>query len=132
METERLDDLVEVTFDNKDDFLKIAETLTRIGIASETKNELYQSAHILHKKGKYYILSFKELFVLDGKPSSFSEDDRKRRNTIIQLLLDWGLIGVANKSMIEEQIPKNKIKVIKYNEKHNWKLISKYNIGNKK
>ncbi len=126
-----LDSLVEVTFDKKDDFLKIAETLTRIGVASDTKNELYQSAHILHKKGKYYIVSFKELFSLDGKKSSFSEDDRKRRNTIIQLLVDWGLIKVVNPEMISDQISKNKIKVIKFSEKNQWILKTKYSIGNK-
>lgn len=128
---EVLDNLVEVSFEKPDDFLKIAETLTRIGVVSQTKNELYQSAHILHKRGKYYIVSFKELFTLDGKSSSFSDDDRRRRNTIIQLLVDWGLIKVLKPEMIQDQVSKNKIKVIKYGEKNQWILKTKYTIGNK-
>ena len=124
-------DLVEITFPEKDDFLKIRETLTRIGVASRREQELFQSCHILHKRGKYYITHFKELFALDGKASNFSENDAERRNTITQLLSDWGLIAILNKEIAEKKAPLSQIKVLSFKEKGEWDLQAKYNIGKK-
>ena len=125
-------DLVEVTFPEKDDFLKIRETLTRIGVASRKEQELYQSCHILHKRGKYYITHFKELFILDGKPSNLDENDIGRRNTIINLLQQWSLLKVLNPDIIKQPTaPLSQIKIIPFKEKKEWTLTPKYNIGNK-
>jgi len=128
-----VESLVEINLAKDDDFLKIKETLTRMGIASPKNNCLYQSCHILHKRGRYYIVHFKELFALDGKPSNFSEEDMSRRNTIIKLLSDWDLVELVNKdSVLEPVAPINQIKIISHKDKSNWELIAKYNIGNKK
>jgi len=128
-----IDSLVEVELVSDDDFLKVRETLTRIGIASPKERKLYQSCHILHKRGKYYIVHFKELFALDGKPTNFSEQDESRRNTITKLLADWNLIRVVEQKQIEElQAPLNQIKIIAHKDKNDWELVAKYNIGNKK
>lgn len=128
-----VDSLVEVSLLEPEDFLKIKETLTRIGVASKKDNTLYQSCHILHKQGKYYIVHFKELFMLDGKPSNFSEDDMSRRNTITTLLEQWGLLKVVRPEYIAELIvPISQIKIISHKEKHNWELVAKYNIGRRK
>jgi len=122
--------LVEVTLKEPDDFLKIKETLTRIGIASRKDKILYQSCHILHKQKKYYIVHFKELFALDGKPTDFSDTDEGRRNTIINLLAEWGLLTIVEPKKTEEPItPLNQIKILSYKEKHDWNLVTKYNIG---
>jgi hypothetical protein len=126
-------DLVEITFPEKDDFLKIRETLTRIGVASRREQELFQSCHILHKRGKYYITHFKELFKLDGKPTSIDESDIGRRNTIVKLLEQWKLISIVDESMVSEPIaPLSQIKIIPHKEKNEWKLTTKYSIGNTK
>ncbi|NDG53884.1 MAG: translation repressor protein [Flavobacteriia bacterium] len=123
--------LIEVTFPEKDDFLKIRETLSRIGIASRREQELFQSCHILHKRGKYYIVHFKELFQLDGKPSNLVESDIARRNTIIGLLEQWNLVKVVDKSKILDPVaPLSQIKIIPFKEKGDWKLTTKYSIGN--
>ena len=122
--------LVEVTLPDEEAFLKIKETLTRIGISSRKENKLWQSCHILHKRGKYYIVHFKELFALDGKNTNLSENDIARRNTIVNLLNDWGLIEVLGKT--EPAAPLSQIKVISYKEKSNWILETKYNIGKKR
>ena len=123
-------DLVEVTFPERDDFLKIRETLSRIGVASRREQELFQSCHILHKRGKYYITHFKELFKLDGKPTNIDESDICRRNTIVGLLEQWNLVSVVNKSQIEEpKAPLSQIKIIPFKEKNDWKLTTKYSIG---
>jgi len=128
-----IESLVEVILRNEDDFLKVRETLTRIGIASPKERKLYQSCHILHKRGKYYIVHFKELFALDGKSTNFSEEDKGRRNTITKLLADWNLIDVVNPSVIEEPVtPMNQIKIIAHKDKDDWELVTKYNIGKKK
>lgn len=131
MEEDKLvKELVEITFPEKDDFLKIRETLSRIGVASRKDKELFQSCHILHKKGKYYIVHFKELFKLDGKQTNFDESDVGRRNTIIDLLRQWNLISVVNDSQIvEPRAPLSQIKVIPFKEKTEWKLTQKYSIG---
>tara|TARA_B100002019_G_scaffold290878_1_gene309597 strand:- start:1827 stop:2231 length:405 start_codon:yes stop_codon:yes gene_type:complete len=131
MEEDKLvQELVEITFPEKDDFLKIRETLSRIGVASRKDKELFQSCHILHKKGKYYIVHFKELFKLDGKQTNFDESDMGRRNTIIDLLKQWNLISVVNDSQIvEPRAPLSQIKVIPFKEKTEWKLTQKYSIG---
>lgn len=122
--------LVEVTFEERDDFLKIRETLSRIGIASRREQELFQSCHILHKRGKYYIVHFKELFQLDGKPTTIEESDIGRRNTICGLLQQWNLLKVLEPSKIEEpKVPLSQIKIIPYKEKTEWKLTTKYSIG---
>lgn len=124
--------LVEVRLKNAEDFLKVRETLSRIGLASKKDNTLYQSCHILHKQGKYYIVHFKELFLLDGKDSSLSEGDVARRNRIIHLLDEWELIEVVDYKMIEEPIsPLSQIKIIPFKEKDKWNLITKYTIGSK-
>jgi len=125
-------DMVEVALGQPDDFLKVRETLTRIGVASRKERKIYQSCHILHKQGKYYIVHFKELFALDGKKTNLSLNDVQRRNRIIQLLSDWGLISVINASLIEDVAPLNQIKVLAFKEKDEWTLESKYNIGRKK
>lgn len=128
-----VDSLVEVTLSDQDDFLKVKETLTRIGIASPKTKKLYQSCHILHKRGKYYIVHFKELFALDGKASNFSEEDMGRRNTITKLLSDWSLINVVNPTqIIEPVVHMNQIKIISHRDKDEWELVTKYNIGKKK
>jgi len=124
-------DLIEITFPEKDDFLKIRETLSRIGVASRKEKELFQSCHILHKKGKYYIVHFKELFKLDGKPTNFDESDIARRNTIVDLLRQWNLVSIViPTSITEPRAPLSQIKVIPYKEKSEWKLTQKYSIGN--
>jgi len=126
-------DLVEVTLGEKDDFLKVRETLTRIGVASKKDRILYQSCHILHKQGKYYIVHFKELFALDGKPTDISENDLSRRNAIVKLLEDWGLVKIINKDKAENPPPifLSQIKIISHKEKDDWELVPKYNIGKK-
>ena len=125
-------DMVEVVLGEPDDFLKVRETLTRIGVASRKEKKIYQSCHILHKQGKYYIVHFKELFALDGKQTNFSLNDLQRRNRIVQLLSDWGLIKVIDTAKIEDLAPLNQIKVLAFKEKQEWTLESKYNIGRKK
>ena len=124
--------MVEVSLNEPDDFLKVRETLTRIGVASRKEKKLYQSAHILHKQGKYYITHFKELFALDGKRANITVNDMQRRNRIIRLLSDWGLITVLVDEQILDIAPLNQIKVIAYKEKSEWQLEQKYNIGSKK
>ena len=126
------DKMVEVTLSEPDDFLKVRETLTRIGVASRKEKKLYQSCHILHKQGKYYIVHFKELFALDGKRANLSTNDVQRRNRIVQLLSDWNLISLLNPEKSNDIAPLNQIKVIAYKEKHDWSLETKYNIGKKK
>ena len=125
-------DMVEVTLSEPDDFLKVRETLTRIGVASRKEKKLYQSCHILHKQGRYYIVHFKELFALDGKRANLTLNDVQRRNRITQLLVDWELISVVKSEAIEDVSPLNQIKVIAYKEKSEWTLEAKYNIGKKK
>jgi len=125
-------DMVEVTLGEPDDFLKVRETLTRIGVASRKEKKIYQSCHILHKQGKYYIVHFKELFALDGKNTNFSSNDLQRRNRITQLLSDWGLISVVDSDRIKDLAPLNQIKVLSFKDKGDWTLESKYNIGRKK
>ena len=125
-------DMVEVALGQPDDFLKVRETLTRIGVASRKERKIYQSCHILHKQGKYYIVHFKELFALDGKKTNLSLNDIQRRNRIIQLLSDWGLINVIDPDSIEDVAPLNQIKVLSFKDKDEWTLESKYNIGRKK
>ena len=124
-------DMLEVTIKQPDDFLKVRETLTRIGVASRKDKTLYQSCHILHKQGKYYIVHFKELFALDGKKSTLSQNDIQRRNTITLLLQDWSLIDVVKKEMTESKAPLSQIKVLPFKEKKDWTLSAKYNIGKK-
>jgi hypothetical protein len=123
---------VEIELKNDEDFLKVKETLTRIGVASKKQKELYQSCHILHKQGKYAIVHFKELFKLDGKPSDIDEKDLGRRNTIAILLQEWGLLKIASSKDLEPILPLNQIKVISFKEKNDWNLVAKYNIGKKK
>ena len=125
-------DMVEVVLSEPDDFLKVRETLTRIGVASRKERKIYQSCHILHKQGKYYIVHFKELFALDGKNTNFSLNDLQRRNRIAQLLSDWGLISVVVPEKIQDLAPLNQIKVLAFRDKEEWTLESKYNIGRKK
>ena len=124
--------MVEVRLKQPDDFLKVRETLTRIGVASRNERKLYQSCHILHKQGRYYIVHFKELFLLDGKNSDFSDNDLQRRNRITKLLSDWGLVDVVNDEMIEEASSISQIKILPHKEKAEWELIPKYSIGSKK
>ena len=125
------EDMLEIYLNEPDDFLKVKETLTRIGVSSQKiKNTLFQSCHILHKQGRYFILHFKELFLLDGKPSNFTLEDLKRRNTIAVLLSDWGLVELA--SVVTEKTNLKQIKIVPFREKKNWTLNSKYNIGNVK
>ena len=124
--------MIEVGLREPDDFLKVRETLTRIGVASRKEKKLYQSCHILHKQGKYYIVHFKELFALDGKKANLSLNDVQRRNRIVQLLGDWGLVSINSKESIADVAPLSQIKVLAYKEKNDWTLESKYNIGKKK
>ena len=124
------DDMLEVTLNEPDDFLKVRETLSRIGVASRKEKKLYQSCHLLHKKGKYYVVHFKELFALDGKKSSLTDNDIERRNTIAGLLSDWGLVGMVGEA--EPRAPLSQIKVLSFSEKDEWILETKYNIGKKK
>ena len=124
-------DMVEVVLGEPDDFLKVRETLTRIGVASRKEKKIYQSCHILHKQGKYYIVHFKELFALDGKKANLTVNDVQRRNRISQLLADWGLITVVDAEKIQDIAPLNQIKVLSYKDKNNWVLETKYNIGRK-
>ena len=125
------DMMVEVLLTEPDDFLKVRETLTRIGVASRKEKKLFQSCHILHKQGKYFLTSFKEMFALDGKPTNITVNDIQRRNRIARLLADWGLVTVVNPEMIQDIAPLNQIKVLPYKEKHEWVLEPKYNIGKK-
>jgi len=128
-----VDSLIEVTLTSEEDFLKIKETLTRIGVASRKDRKLFQSCHILHKQGRYYIVHFKELFALDGKPSNFSEDDVARRNTITNLLAEWELIKLVSPEKSREPVaPFSQVKVITHKEKDEWELVAKYNIGKKR
>jgi hypothetical protein len=130
---ELLDSLVEVKIAEEEDFLKIKETLTRIGVASRKEKKLYQSCHIFHKQGKYYIVHFKEMFTIDGKPSNFSEEDKGRRNKIIQLLQEWNLLKVVDQEKIVEPVASmSQIKIINHKEKDDWILEAKYNMGRKK
>ena len=128
-----VDTLVEIRLGEEDDFLKVRETLTRIGVASRKDKTLYQSCHILHKQSKYYIVHFKELFALDGKPSNFTDEDKGRRNTICNLLVDWGLIKIVDPKQTEAPVtPLSQIKILPFKEKDQWTLVTKYNIGRKK
>lgn len=122
--------MLEIALKEPDDFLKIRETLTRIGVASRKDNKLFQSCHILHKQGRYFIVHFKELFMLDGKPSNLMDNDVQRRNTIATLLSDWGLLDIVNNDQAADKAPLRQIKVIPHKEKHQWELCPKYNIGN--
>ena len=122
--------MLEVTLNEPDDFLKVRETLTRIGVASRKDNKLYQSCHILHKQGRYFIVHFKELFLLDGKKSNLEENDVARRNTIATLMSDWGLLSVDNKDKLQPIAPLRQIKIISFKDKDQWELCPKYNIGN--
>ena len=126
------DQMIEVSLNEPDDFLKVRETLTRIGVASRKEKKIYQSCHILHKQGRYYIVHFKELFALDGKRANLTQNDVQRRNRIIQLLCDWGLVTVINIEKVTDIAPLNQIKVLAYKEKGEWILETKYNIGKKK
>lgn len=123
--------MLEVILNEPDDFLKVRETLTRMGVASRKENKLFQSCHILHKQGRYFIVHFKELFLLDGKKSNLEENDILRRNSITQLLSDWGLIQILDKTQVSECAPLRQIKIISHKDKHDWELCPKYNIGNK-
>ena len=124
--------MIEVVLAEPDDFLKVRETLTRIGVASRKEKKIYQSCHILHKQGKYFIVHFKELFALDGKKANLSVNDFQRRNRIVQLLSDWGLVNVISSDLVEDIAPLNQIKVISFREKADWQLETKYNIGKRK
>ena len=128
----RPDMMLEITLNEPDDFLKVRETLTRIGVASRRDNKLFQSCHILHKQGRYFIVHFKELFLLDGKPSNLLENDVQRRNTIAVLLADWGLISIMSPQSAKDVAPLRQIKVIPFKDKSQWELCPKYNIGNSK
>ena len=123
--------MLEVSLNEPDDFLKVRETLTRIGVASRKDSILYQSCHILHKQGRYFITHFKELFLLDGKPSNLMENDLQRRNTVATLLSDWGLITIVNSEQAKDKAPLRQIKIISYKDKDKWQLCPKYNIGTK-
>lgn len=128
-----ISDLVEVTLAQPDDFLKVKETLSRIGVASKKEKTLYQSCHILHKQGKYYIVHFKQLFLLDGKASDFSEEDKARLNTIANLLHEWELLDLVDERKTEDPVaPLSQIKIISHKEKSEWNLVTKYNIGKRK
>ena len=126
------DQMVEVLLNEPDDFLKVRETLTRIGVASRKEKKIYQSCHILHKQGRYFLVHFKELFALDGKHANLTQNDIQRRNRIVQLLVDWGLIGIVDVVKIKDIAPLNQIKVLAYTHKGDWILETKYNIGSKK
>lgn len=127
-----IESLIEVTLNEPDDFLKVKETLTRIGVASKKSNTLFQSCHILHKQGKYYIVHFKELFALDGKQTDLNEDDISRRNTIAKLLAEWDLVNVVEEQQLQPADSMSSIKVIPFSQKTEWDLVAKYNIGKKK
>ena len=127
-----IESLIEVTLKEPDDFLKVKETLTRIGVASKKSNTLFQSCHILHKQGKYYIVHFKELFALDGKQTDLNEDDISRRNTIAKLLAEWDLVNVVSEQQLQPADSMSSIKVIPFSQKSEWELVAKYNIGKKK
>ena len=128
-----LDNLLEIELNDEEDFLKIRETLTRIGVASRKDKTIYQSCHILHKRGRYYIVHFKELFALDGKKTNFNENDLGRRNTIANLLAEWGLLNLVDaKKSAEDTVPLGQIKILSFKDKSDWNLVAKYNIGNKK
>ena len=127
-----IESLIEVTLKEPDDFLKVKETLTRIGVASKKSNTLFQSCHILHKQGKYYIVHFKELFALDGKQTDLNEDDISRRNTIAKLLAEWDLVSVVEEQQLQPADSMSSIKVIPFSQKSEWELVAKYNIGKKK
>jgi len=124
--------MVEIALNEPDDFLKVRETLTRIGVASRKEKKIYQSCHILHKQGRYFLVHFKELFALDGKHANLTQNDIQRRNRIAQLLADWGLISIVNLEKIQDIAPLNQIKVLAYKDKQEWTLETKYNIGSKK
>ena len=124
--------MVEVMLNEPDDFLKVRETLTRIGVASRKEKKLYQSCHILHKQGRYYIVHFKELFALDGKPTNFSENDQARRNTIVNLLTEWDLVKLESTDKLDPIAPLSQIKILPFKEKGDWTLTAKYNIGKKR
>lgn len=124
-------DMLEVILNEPDDFLKVRETLTRMGVASRKDNKLFQSCHILHKQGRYFIVHFKELFLLDGKKSNLEENDILRRNTIATLLADWGLVQIVDKTQVAQCAPLRQVKIISHRDKHEWELCPKYNIGNK-
>ena len=127
-----IESMVEVLLKEPDDFLKVKETLTRIGVASKQSKTLFQSCHILHKRGCYYIVHFKELFALDGKPTDFTDNDKGRRNVIAKLLQEWDLVEIVNETLIEDHsVSLSQIKIIPYKEKSDWELVTKYNIGNK-
>ena len=126
------DQMVEVTLGEPDDFLKVRETLTRIGVASRKEKKIYQSCHILHKQGRYYLVHFKELFALDGKHANLTTNDVQRRNRIAQLIADWGLVSIVDVDKIQDIAPLNQIKVLSYKDKGDWILETKYNIGSKK
>ena len=126
------DQMVEVTLNEPDDFLKVRETLTRIGVASRKEKKIYQSCHILHQQGRYFLVHFKELFALDGKHANLTSNDVQRRNRIAQLLADWGLVGIVDADRIQDIAPLNQIKVLSYKDKGDWILETKYNIGAKK
>ena len=126
------DSMIEVGLREPDDFLKVRETLTRIGVASRKEKKIYQSCHILHKQGRYFLVHFKELFALDGKHANLTSNDVQRRNRIAQLLVDWGLVGIINSDIIQDVAPLNQIKVLSYKDKGDWQLETKYNIGSKK
>ncbi len=128
-----VDSLVEVTLPSQDSFLKVKETLTRIGVASKKDKVLYQSCHILHKQGRYYIVHFKELFILDGKTNTLSDEDRARRNTIVNLLEEWGLVSTVKPEVVQDPVsPLSQIKVLPYKERDEWSLVAKYSIGKRK
>ena len=126
------DQMIEICLSEPDDFLKVRETLTRIGVASRKEKKIYQSCHILHKQGRYFIVHFKELFALDGKHANLTQNDVQRRNRIVQLLADWGLVDIMNVEKIQDIAPLNQIKVLSYKDKGDWILETKYNIGSKK
>ena len=126
------DQMIEISLNEPDDFLKVRETLTRIGVASRKEKKIYQSCHILHKQGRYYLVHFKELFALDGKHANLTVNDVQRRNRIIQLLVDWGLVSIISPDKIQNIAPLNQIKVLSYKDKGDWILETKYNIGSKK
>ena len=124
-------DMLEVTLGEPDDFLKVRETLTRIGVASRKEKKLFQSCHILHKQGRYFVVHFKELFLLDGKKSNLESSDLERRNTIATLMSDWGLVTLVNPEQASAKAPLRQIKIVSFREKSEWELCQKYNIGNK-
>ena len=124
--------MIEVTLNEPDDFLKVREKLTRIGVASRKEKKIYQSCHILHKQGRYFLVHFKELFALDGKHANLTSNDVQRRNRIAQLLVDWGLVGIVSAESIQDVAPLNQIKVLSYKDKGDWILETKYNLGSKK